>query len=808
MSKLTEYPRDTKFDDGDVLLKDGINGTKIILASDALADMIQSKNDIVRIKAGMLSALSDDATAIIATNENPVDLNDYKTPGNYRVKSSDVAANIINSPSKLSYRLLVIETTTKDFNVVGTPRLMQIAFINSSGDDRIAVRTYNGSGLGMWQSWKYLATTDYADAIKEFINYDRPVFSSGGLYQDTGIEFSTSDRSRTDFISVAPGETIYISYDATIQAGLSVFEFANSTKTTSDNNLSLNRVFRSVQDYSGFVPFKIGNNTNYIRCQVARPLSEVGSNVVFLHETDYLNLIRPKVKIVPSVVAMKADHSLIEGDYVQTLGFSSEGDNGDGIYEINSGLTSDNCSVFELDNHLFAKRIFVGDTITLESLNFPGVSYSVVNEVIAANGIKNVKCGDIETNSTIVLEDYDFDFGTINYTGTNYAIATHGYIYHSLTGNVILAPNGSRIYEDCTASSVDKNFIKINKINVKNNGITIHPTNGRGAGGSTYFIRSIECQGRGLYVYFTANSGTYSWEGEDLFSIGNIKAQNTNHNGVAIEYYIPTVNVTTQDGTVVATNDDGTITGITFLNLAVEYSDIGIKMRCASTRNPKSGVRSAAGIKSIYINNMRTREADRTTTFLDATGLIWDVYIKPTAPIRMSQWLINTSATKSMFFVDAPLFTRDMTAPIGYGIRARRSIRYIDKTIECPITISDNADYADLGENDTSLYMSKYFLIDGSVVGKSINLKLFYSYDETARELYIRMPKAVVDNSGEVPVTLTATVTITFKNPSDSSTVITNTDTENDHLYSLSCFTDRNSPYAETHLLRDLGPIT
>ena len=33
--KITEYPQVTAFDDGDFLLKDGTNGTKIIKASDA-----------------------------------------------------------------------------------------------------------------------------------------------------------------------------------------------------------------------------------------------------------------------------------------------------------------------------------------------------------------------------------------------------------------------------------------------------------------------------------------------------------------------------------------------------------------------------------------------------------------------------------------------------------------------------------------------------------------------------------------------------------------------------------------------------
>ena len=49
MAKLTEYPAATQFDSGDILIKDGTNGTKNITAENAAADLI-SKSVCVTVK--------------------------------------------------------------------------------------------------------------------------------------------------------------------------------------------------------------------------------------------------------------------------------------------------------------------------------------------------------------------------------------------------------------------------------------------------------------------------------------------------------------------------------------------------------------------------------------------------------------------------------------------------------------------------------------------------------------------------------------------------------------------------------------
>lgn len=66
MAKLTEYPRATTFDDGDILIKDGINGTKKILVSDA-AKVMGSEVIMINETAG-----SNTKVVVTTTDEDVV----------------------------------------------------------------------------------------------------------------------------------------------------------------------------------------------------------------------------------------------------------------------------------------------------------------------------------------------------------------------------------------------------------------------------------------------------------------------------------------------------------------------------------------------------------------------------------------------------------------------------------------------------------------------------------------------------------------------------------------------------------------
>lgn len=62
MAKLTEYPRATSFDEGDILIKDGVNGTKKILVSDASKFM---GSEII-----MINETAGENTKVVVTTTN------------------------------------------------------------------------------------------------------------------------------------------------------------------------------------------------------------------------------------------------------------------------------------------------------------------------------------------------------------------------------------------------------------------------------------------------------------------------------------------------------------------------------------------------------------------------------------------------------------------------------------------------------------------------------------------------------------------------------------------------------------------
>ena len=62
MAKLTEYPRATSFDEGDILIKDGVNGTKKILVSDASKFM---GSEII-----MINEAAGENTKVVVTTTN------------------------------------------------------------------------------------------------------------------------------------------------------------------------------------------------------------------------------------------------------------------------------------------------------------------------------------------------------------------------------------------------------------------------------------------------------------------------------------------------------------------------------------------------------------------------------------------------------------------------------------------------------------------------------------------------------------------------------------------------------------------
>lgn len=100
--KITEYTQATSFDDGDVLLKDGTNGTKIIKYSDAVNEIFKSLSDVMlhqniyRGKNLGSSLTTEQAAAITAGTFKDLFIGDYWTINGvtYRIADFDYFYNV------------------------------------------------------------------------------------------------------------------------------------------------------------------------------------------------------------------------------------------------------------------------------------------------------------------------------------------------------------------------------------------------------------------------------------------------------------------------------------------------------------------------------------------------------------------------------------------------------------------------------------------------------------------------------------------------------------------------------------------
>lgn len=711
------------------------------------------------------------------------------TLGHYQIeKCSTERGGIINAPVSTSNMTILYLANTFDPTAKGERDFGAYTFDPGNGTWTGSNPVYNTSVITGGDNNAGSCTSYAREDVADAVNVECLRFERGAMYSASGIEYDISDRCRTNFIPVKPNETVYIAYKTTLSLGCTCFEFANNTATTEDNNVRLRTASPSIQNYSGYVPIKLGADTHYIRCQINLPVATVTNNVSLLHESEFLDAIYNQFIVESTVTTMIANRSLKNGQYVKTIGFSSAGDCGEAIYFIESGLTANDCDIFALANGSFARRIYTGNSVYLESMNVGAVSYATINQQIAANGVKNVKCGTITVSEPITIQDYDFEFDSLTYTGNDFAIIMDGVLRHFIKGNLLTASAGSGIKLTSTSSSTGQNEIDIRYITTKNIGIGVYPINTHGVSRNRYIIGHIQAENYGFLSYIPANTGHYSWEGEEFLSLQNVSVKNTNNTGVAVRFRIDPVNNQTIDGT---------ITGITFSNLGVEDSNRGVEISCGTSATQSSSQDPC--IKSIMINNMRCREYTGIEYFLNASGFIKDLYIKPTGTIRMSQWRMNITTGKIGSYIDAEIFNSNPTSIIGKGLAGVRGVRYIAHPTSWPMIVTGDIAYNDMNSDSSTLYTSRYFIIDESLRGSTVNLSLNCYYLESAENIYIRVPGV---SNGQ-----SCTVSVSFRDRTSYHTEITNTDSDA-HLYSISCYWGWSTPTVETHVLTDLGKIT
>ena len=142
MAKLTEYPRATSFDEGDILIKDGVNGTKKILVSDA-SKFMGSEIIMINETAGentkvVVTTTNEDVS--LATTEDLQEVAENIAELKSALKDSEVCVN-----GDLPYAGLYIDLST---GVWTSHARGQYTIVRVNGGEEIEVTgSPNGSSI-------------------------------------------------------------------------------------------------------------------------------------------------------------------------------------------------------------------------------------------------------------------------------------------------------------------------------------------------------------------------------------------------------------------------------------------------------------------------------------------------------------------------------------------------------------------------------------------------------------------------------------------------------------------------------------
>lgn len=137
--KITEYPQVASFDEGDFLLKDGVNGTKIIKASDAAIALLdglvdpQMHANIYRGKSLGTSFTAAQKAAIVDGSFKDLFVGDYWTIGGkiYRIADMDYFYNTYYNPPLTKHHLVIVPDKVMYTNAMKSDGTTTGGYVNS-----------------------------------------------------------------------------------------------------------------------------------------------------------------------------------------------------------------------------------------------------------------------------------------------------------------------------------------------------------------------------------------------------------------------------------------------------------------------------------------------------------------------------------------------------------------------------------------------------------------------------------------------------------------------------------------------------
>jgi hypothetical protein len=485
-----------------------------------------------------------------------------------------------------------------------------------------------------------------------------------------------------------------------------------------------------------------------------------------------------------------------------TKGYYAPNDGGGGTYVIREADsdTDDGGAIIILDNGNVAQLMIEEDTVLFKQWGAKedGVTddtAAVTNAVAyaTANGIGYVKCGGTVVTSASIDVAFNFEFDKIVYTGTDHAVVVASVTGKYVKGNKISSDSGGGLLVTNKDRVICKhNIIDILEIVLDNglakNAVDILPVNG-GIMENRYSFQFLSALGGiGYNVYIPNDLTYYSYVGEEIVTLNR-------------SYANVGVNLEIQPDGGGDWSHIGTITGITFLELSVENSTTGVRIKGGLLNDPNPPAGQVPGIKSIYIHNMRCRETSATTMFLDATGWLSDIQIYPTSGIYAYQWRLITTCywrTNVCKVVGEILNIGSQVIAVGYNLCSYNGRVFIEFPVSrlypvgngnTAITFGDIIKkYKDEGvPEDTDADFSDKKMYLGNYI---------YGANDVDTVITLTNWDACTLNNIIVSVYKSRSVTLSF--PQNNGTVktltITNSTADTRHIYRITAF---YSPYAD-----------
>lgn len=247
--KITEYTQASAFDNGDVLLKDGVGGTKIISAADLLlaavdaAELTQMHRNIYRGKNLGTSLTAAQKAAIAAQTWDDLFIGDYWVIGghtwriadiNYWLHTGDTECTtphlvIVNDDNLGNQKMEDSNITTNGYygsKFVTTYMASALAAVTSAfGDNvlehRALLTTASSNGHASAFAWQ----TRKADIMTETMVYGSKII--GSMDDGSFVAYNHSvDKSQLALFALKP-DAITTRYDYWLQDIVSASGFAN-----------------------------------------------------------------------------------------------------------------------------------------------------------------------------------------------------------------------------------------------------------------------------------------------------------------------------------------------------------------------------------------------------------------------------------------------------------------------------------------------------------------------------------------------------------------------------------------------------